>query len=331
MATRGQIDAPQFKGLAHAVLKYHGNIGEIRSAGALPDEAQRLVDTAVVRVGLERLSFVGDLISEGLVFPISNFLGVMEVYWEKEGKIGHAERVMLPTARGERQMPARVGARIPNYLTIDDFSFNVRVLLASERSGAPLDVSMVEQATRRVNEAIEDAGINGAGISVAGHDAPGLLNAPNVNTYQYVGGEAWDVVGHTGEEILSDVLAMIDVLQGDGYYGPYNLYLPTLYGSKLNQDFKSATSGTIRERLEAIEAGGRTIRIRVADRLPANRVALVQMTSNVVDVIVGQQPIPISWEEGPGWDKHFVVLANVVPRIRDDADGKSGIVLGNTT
>jgi len=321
---RGRAPMP---GLGNALLRCN-SIDELRTLAPLPKDAQELIDRAVVRVGLDRLIIVQDLMAEGLTYSLPDPLSVMELYWERADEIGDARRVMLPHARGEDQLAEFDGQRIPIYATIDDFTLNIRTLRASERAGAPLDTFQVEQATRRVNESIEDAAINGAGLAVGGNSAPGLLDAPNKGTSIYTGGEAWDASGHTGEEILGDVLAMVDVAQAAKKYGPYNLYIPTEYGNKLNADFKANSALTIRQRLEELEVGGRNLRIRVADLLPDDRTALVQMTSDVIDVIVGQEPTVISWESGDGFVRYFIVMAFVVPRVRDDYDGNSGIVIG---
>ncbi len=307
------------------------SIKEFRGLSPLPEDAQRQIDAAVTRVGRQRLVIVEDLLAEGLTYPLNDWLSVTELAWDKVSEVGHAQRTMVPKARGERQVQDRLRNVLPIYCTWDDFSFNVREMRASERVNAPLDTSHVEQATRRVNEAFEDQAINGIDFNVVGNTAPGILTEDNVNTQAYVGNEAWDNVGHTGDEIYGDVSAMIDKLQAKNYYGPYNLYIPTLYGSKLNQDFKANGDKTIRQRLEEIEAGGRNLRIRVADQLPANRTALIQMTNNVIDVVVGQTPAEVSWEDGAGWERFFVILGCMIVRVKSDYEGKSGIVIGNTT
>ena len=306
-----------------------GSVGAFRAAAPLPVDTQRVIDNAVVRVGRQRLVIVDDLLSAGLTFPLPNWLAVPTLYWERIGEAGHAQRTMVPKARGERQIMDRAGVTIPIYCTWDDFSFDIRSLLAAERVGSPLDTTHAEQATRNVNEAFEDSVINGIDFNVAGNTVLGLLDS--TNTYAYTGAEAWDAAGHTGEEILADVLGMIDVAIADGFYGPYNLYIPTLYGSKINADFKSATSGSTRERLEMIDVGGgQRLTIKVADKLPANRTALVQMTSDVIDLVVGQTPTMVSWEDGPGWERFFVVLGCIIPRIKVNSAGNYGVVVGNT-
>lgn len=331
MLQRAFANSTGMRGLTAALLG-SGTIPALRQASPLPDEAQRVIDNAVIGVGLERLVIVGDWLSEGLVYNLPNPLSVTEVYHEKVSKVGHAKRVMNPTSRGENQLLDRSGVRTPVYITMDDFQFPIRTLLASERVGAPLDTAQAAQTTRRVNEAIEDAAINGWNPTVAGNSTYGLLTHPNVNTVAYTGNEAWDAAGHTGEEILTDVLNMIEALQGDRFYGPYNLYVPTSYGIKLMEDFKANSGLTIQRRLEEVQAGGRGLRVRVADNLPADRTVMMQMTSDVADVIVGEQPTLISWTDGgPGWELFFAVLAIMVPRIKSTYTGQSGIVKGYTS
>ncbi len=311
-----------------------GSIDEMRNLAPLPKDAQEAIDSAVIQVGLDRLVITADVMAEGLTFNLPDPLSVLELYWEKQSKAGYAQRTMTPGTRGEDQLSDRTGVRIPIYATTDDFSFGIRVLRAAERAGTPLDTNGVSQATRRVNEAIEDAFINGAGLTVDGETAPGLLNAPNVNTQAYVDTEAWTHANHSGQDILDDVLNMIGTLQADRKFGPYNLYIPTTYGNEINKNFGDGVTTfdmTIRQRLEAIKAGGRDLRIRVADQLPTDRTALVQMTSDVVDVVVGQEPTVVSWQDGPGWNRFFVVLAFMCPRVKDDYDGGSGICVGDTS
>ena len=116
---------------------------EMRAASPLPRDAQMLIDQAVIRTGLDRLSIVQDLLAEGLTYPLPNPLSVTEIYWESISKTGGAFRTMSPEARGEYQLPARTPYRIPVYLTMDDFSLNIRTLLMSRRVGAPLDTTRV--------------------------------------------------------------------------------------------------------------------------------------------------------------------------------------------
>jgi Family of unknown function (DUF6260) len=316
--------------IAQALLRSNLSIPELRALSPLEENAQRIVDQAVVSVGLERLVIAADIMAAGLTFPLTDPLSVMEVQWERTQRTGGAQRTMMPQARGEYQLPDRSIRRIPVYLTTDDFSLNIRTLKMSERIGAPLDTTLIQQATRRVNEAIEDATINGAGVQVDGYGTPGLLNAPNVHAFTYGTNGAWDAAAKTGQNVLDDVLAMIALLQGSRKFGPYRMYVPISFGNALGKDFKTNTTGTVLQRILALNAGSEVISsIKVADQLPANRVILMQMTSDVVDMVDGQAPTVIPWTSIDGFVLYWMVMAIMVPRVRDDYDAQSGIVVGN--
>jgi|PlaIllAssembly_1097288.scaffolds.fasta_scaffold67945_2 hypothetical protein len=324
--------------IAGALLRALGETGELsiaslRSLSPLSDKAQVMVDKAVVEVGLERLVFVADLLAAGLTYPLTDPLSVTQVEWESTGKTGGAQRTMSPSARGENQMPARTINRVPIYLTTDDFSLGIRTLKMSQRVGQPLDTSLIKQATRRVNEAIEDAAINGATtldgepLVVSGYGAPGLLNAPNANTHSLTAA-AW-TTAPAGTTVVTETLEMVAKLQAAKKYGPYTLYVGTVIGNALDQDYSSLNPGaqTIRERLLKLEA---LKAIRVADMMPAGKAALVQMTSDVVEIINGQPPTVIPWTSLDGFTLFWLVMAIMVPRVRSDYDGNSGICIGTT-
>lgn len=307
---------------------------EFRAAAPLTDKAQVVIDRAVVEVGQQRLTFVADLISAGLTYSLNDPLSVSQLEWYSSDKVGAAKRTMSPSARGERKMPTLTPNRLPVYLTTDDFSIDIRTLKQSQRAGMPLDTTLVKQCTRSVNEAIEDAAINGAttldgqDLKVAGYGAPGILNAPNAEV-QTLTLAAWSTVP-VGQTVFNETMAMIAKLQGNNKFGPYRMYIPTTVGNMMAGDYNT-TSGnpvTIQNRLlqiPGLEA------IRIADKMPANKVALVQMTSDVVDVVMGQAPTVIPWTSLDGFMIYNLVMAIVIPRVRSDAAGDSGIVIGTLT
>ena len=326
--------------IAYRLLNSGLSIAELRAASPLEENAQRIVDHAVVEVGLERLQLAADMMAAGLTFPVTDPLSVLEVQWEQISKTGGAIRTMSPSARGEAQLPDRKIKRVPIYLTIDDFSIGIRTLKSSERIGTPLDTTLVKESTRRVNEAIEDAAINGAGVTVgAGDTTPGLtyglLTAPSANTAALTADwTGTNTIGTTGPAMLADVLAGISSLQAAKKFGPYNVYVGTKAGNLLNSDFKVNTTDTIRQRLEQVEAGGRMLNIRVADRMPNTAVqgdkqmAIVQMTDDTLDMVTGQSPTVIPWTSNDGFTLFWLVMAIMIPRFRDDYDGNSGVYIG---
>ncbi len=336
VSVRG-LRAPGFR-MLEAIEE--ASAAQFRAAAPLQDKAQVVIDRAVVEVGLQRLTFVADLLAEGLVYNLSDPLSVTQLEWSARSKTGAAQRTMSPSARRENHLPIVLPYRLPIYLTIDGFELDIRTLKMSERVGTPLDVAEIKSATRAVNEALEDAAINGAttldgqNLYVAGYAAPGLLNAPNANAYPLsVNWAGTNTIGTTGPAIVADVQGMMSALQTDLKYGPYNLYVGTAAGNLMQGDFKTNTTDTIMARLQQMDAGGRKLRVRVTDMFPGAatgvQAALVQMTSDVVDVVNGQPPTVVPWTSLDGFTIHNLVMAIMVPRVRSDYNGNSGICIGS--
>lgn len=324
---------PALSGMRAALSRY--GVGGLRAAAALPVDVQRLIDKALVRIGRFNLTIVNDLINAGLTRPLPNWLSVPSVYREAISESGHAQVTWVPKARGERQAPDREGFTIPIPCQWDDFSFTIREELTSERVGADLDTTSIEQATRNVNELIEVMAIeglkdaNGDPIKFNGHVISGLLDTTSVQAY--IDNQAWDDAGHSADDIQADVQNMIEVARLNKFRGPFNFYYPSNYSGKLNTNFSGNYPGTILQHLRELEYGGAKVNFKAADYLPDDTTLLIQMTSDVVDVIEGQRPTTVSWQDGPGWERFFVVLACIILRMFPNFNGDYGVVKGVPT
>lgn len=307
----------------------------LRTLAPMTDRAQVLLDRAVVEVGLQRLTLVADLMAAGLTYPLNDPLSVSQLEWNTMSKIGAAQRTMNPSSRGENKLPIVSPNRLPIYLTTDEFEIDIRTLRTSQRIGTPLDTSIAKQCVRAVNEAVEDAAINGAttldgqDLKVAGYTAPGLLNAPGAEA-ESLTAAAWSTAP-VGSTVFSQTQAMITKLQGNKKFGPYRMYVPTVVGNAMDSDYNATNNAqglTIRQRLLQID---QLQAVKVADLLPATKVILVQMTSDVVDIVMGQPPTIIPWTSLDGFQIHNLVMAIMIPRVRSDYNGDSGVVIGTLT
>jgi len=337
----GAMRAPGFRLLERAMEEerafraFQAAQGGLRTLAPLQDKAQVLIDKAVVEVGLQRLTFAKAVLAKGLVYNLTDPLSVTQLEWSSRNRTGAAQRTMSPSARTENKMPIVLTNRLPIYLTIDGFELDIRTLKMSERVGTPLDTTLVGSCTRSVNEAIEDATINGPTtldgqpLVNAGYSCYGLLNAPNANT-QALTQAAWTLATSVGGTIFAEVQAMITKEQVDLKFGPYTLVVGTAIGNVLDNDYTVTgtpvvTGRTIRERLLQIPS---LTDIIVADMMPAGKAVLVQMTSDVIDMVVGQPPTVIPWTSLDGFTIHNIVMAIMIPRVRSDYDGNSGICIG---
>lgn len=297
----------------------------LRTNTVLRKEEWLQYDTTVVEVARQRLRGVADLINAGLTYNLTNALGTMVVQWESMSDMNPAEVSMAAVTQGQNDRVVFTPSTLPIPIIHKDFMINVRALEASRRLGEPLDTTQAAIAARKVSEKIEEMLFLGGSITAGGGTVYGYLTAPNHNTGSLSGN--WAVASTTGEEIVLDVLAMMQSSNNDHMYGPYILYVPNDYFNRLGDDYKAASDRTILERLLALPG---IQDVRSAEQLPGGatgKVVLVQMTRDVIDLVNGMEPTPIMWETNGGLTLNFKVMAIMVPRIKSDYLGQSGITV----
>lgn len=309
---------------ATARFLQHGlNVNALRTNDILRRDEWKLFDDVVIKIARQRLNGVKDLLSLGLVFPVKNPLGKTIIQWEDESDMEDAVLSMDGISRDAGDRLDFTQNRVPNFITHKDFYLNIRHLEASRTLGEALDTAQAGVAARRVADKLEDTLFNGSLLSVSGDEAFGYLNHPNRNTGTFEGtGDAWDSAGKTGAQILDDVRSMMSVLQADFMFGPYILYVPSLYWIPLTDDFKAESDKTILQRILDLPS---IQDVKPADVLPANNTVMVQMTQDVVDMAVGQETTTVFWESEGGMQLNFKVMAIMVPRVKKTQTGQSGI------
>ena len=133
-------------------------------------------------------------------------------------------------------------------------------------------------------------------------------------------GEGW--LPSAARDVIADALAMISALEGINYRGPYNLYVPVNYMSALRDDYSTVKGDrTFIERLLAIEP------LQAIKGTPSltDEVVMVQMTSDVIDLSIGQDIVTVEWDSMGGLVTDFKIMAAIVPRVKSSAINESGI------
>ena len=309
--------------VAKALMQSSFNVNSLRTNDVLRKDEWERFDEKVIEVARQRLVGVGDLLSRGLSFPIDNALGVTRVEWEKVSDMEPAVINMAGVTEGEgdRVTFALEGTPLP--IIHKDFTINIRVLEASRTLGQTLDTTQAALATRLVSERTEEMLFDGfAGIKMQNATILGYKTAPDRNTGSITD---WSLVATTGETIVDEVLAMMLALTTDNYNGPYGLYVPLDYFNKLLDDFKANSDKSIFTRLMELPD---LEFIKISRNLPgggSGQIIMVQLTSDVVDIIDGLQPTMVQWETQGGMVINFKVMSIMAPRMKSDAAGQSGI------
>jgi uncharacterized linocin/CFP29 family protein len=201
-----------------------------------------------------------------------------------------------------------------------EFTYDLRYLRMTRRNGQQIDTVHGEIAARKVMEKIEGLILSGASIATNLGNIYGLLNQPQRNT----GGVSanWATAA-TGEQMVADVTAMITAAYADHMYGPYLLFVPTAVYIRMSEDYKVNGDLTILQRLMQIPG---LDGILPSERLTGTTILLVQMTSDVLQLVDGIQPTMVEWDGRGGFELNFMIFAIMLPRVRADYNGQSGIV-----
>lgn len=305
--------------VAQALLQSGFNVNSLRVEGVLRKDEWKMLDDVVVNIARSRLRLANDLVQRGLTLSLPNAMGTTRLEWERVSDMGAAEINMsgLTNSTNDRLEWDLVGMPIP--IIHKDFNINIRALEASRNRGMPLDTAQVEVATRKVADQIESLILSG-GFTVGTNGAIyGYTNFTDRNTGSVTA--AWGST--TGANILTDVLNMIKAANADLMYGPFVLYVPQATYVHMAEDYKAESDKTILQRLleiPTLEA------VLPSDTMTGNGGVLVQMTSDVVQLIDGIQPTVVQWESQGGMVQNFKVMAIMLPRIKSDKSGKCGIV-----
>jgi hypothetical protein len=233
-----------------------------------------------------------------------------------------AQVTMDAIARGKGDRPVYEQTYLPIPIIHSAFEMNDRFLQVARAAGNPIDTDSAEAAARRCAETLENMLFTNITYPYGGGTIYSYLNHPSRIPGSLTA--AWTSTGYTGADIIADVLAMKQEAIDNRRYGPYVLYVPTAYETILDMDFSTAKGmNTIRERILQI---GNIQAVTVVDRLPANNVLLVQMTSDVVRLVEGWDFTTVQWQELGGFVNKFMVMTIQVPQIRTSKGQLTGVV-----
>jgi hypothetical protein len=214
-------------------------------------------------------------------------------------------------------------AGIPLPIIHKDWHFNIRKLAASRRRGGPaLDTVHARVAGRKIGEKLEFMLLNGGpkflGLEIYGYRThPGRAQL----TFEATGA-SWDNPAKTGDQMITDLQAGVAALEARGYYGPYQVYVPSGFSSNLEKDYKAASDKTARRRLLELD---RISGITTVDLLAADEMLMVQMTPDVVELLESEPLQTIQWDIEGGMAVNFKALTIQVPLLRSNVNDETGI------
>lgn len=263
-----------------------------------------------------------DLRAAGLTKPLDGLGVSISTYGMTSDMTGASINMSIVPRKGENDRLDYSTVSVPIPIISKPFFLDIRTLDASRRgTGEALDTAQVRVAGIKVVEAIENMIFNGSTVQLGSAVIYGYTNAPYriADTATNFGGGDFGTDGNAHKTISG----MIAALVAKGFNGPFGVYIaPTQYAQTLN-----LTGANLSDtQLSVIQ---RTIPdlkfIKRAPKLADGSVLVVQLTKDVVDLAIGSDVVPVSWQDYGGLVNEFIVLAAMAPRIKYDVDHNQGI------
>jgi uncharacterized linocin/CFP29 family protein len=305
----------------------------VHNVATLRRDDWKIIDDAVVKAAKPRLKAVADLRSQGLQFVIPNGMGKTVLETATQSDVDAASVSMEGLVQGQNDRPLFGLTNLPLPIIHKDFFLSLRQLQASRNGGSPLDTTIAELSARRVAEEAEKLllGVSTVADQYAfgGGTIYGLTDHPNRNTKTMTAPTA---SGWAPATTVQEVLEMRLQLQNDNHFGPYRIYCSKAWDVYLDDDYSSAKGDlTLRGRLRQISEIQDVVTLDYLDEAGTAYVMIVvQMTSDVVRMVIGMEITTVQWETMGGMQLNFKIMAIMVPQVRVDYGNSSGIVHGTT-
>jgi uncharacterized linocin/CFP29 family protein len=296
----------------------------VNAPATLRRDEWKIFDDAVQKAARPRLSAFADLRAAN-TRRIPNAMSKTILQYHTMGDITPATISMDGLRISEFDRPHFDVGSLPLPILHKDFQFSSRQIAESRNGTTPLDTTMAELASRRVAEEAEKLLLGlSTTYSYGGATVYGYTNFPNRHTFNDVDSPE-DADWHP-RKLLRTLARMKEALNNDLYYGPFVVYFSPAWDLYLDDDYfgEGANFGdiTLRERLGKING---ISAMRTLEFLPGFQILMVQMTSDVAQAVVGMDITTVQWESQGGFLLNFKVLAMLVPFLRSDFRGNTGI------
>ena len=290
------------------------------------------LDEAVIRAAKPRLRAARDLRQAGLVYMLPNGIAKTVMQYQAQSDIGGAAISMDGMRESEADRPVFSLVNFPLPIIHKDFQLPLRQVLASRTGYSPLDTTTAELAGRRVAEQVEQLTLGCSNTNFLGQTSftwdsstvYGYMNWPSRITYSIT---QPTTVGWIPQNTVEDVLAMKKASQQAFHFGPWMLYGGLYWDTYFDDDYKPTYNDmTLRQRLREIDG---ILDVRTVDYIPDDSLLLVQQTTDVVRLVIGMDITTVQWESHGGMQLNFKVMCVMVPQLRTDFNGNTGVVHGS--
>lgn len=284
------------------------------------------IDKTLREVAAARATNIKLLKDKGLVYNLSNPFAAEEYKYLKIAD-GHDADVSMnfKTERDKDKQAVKPGT-VPIPIISWLWDFDIRDLQMSRTYGRNLDLQGGKVGARKIAEKLEKM-LFGAEKTV--FDDKILYSIPTFPDKNVGSISDWSNTSTTTATIIANVLNLKKLSIIAKHYGPWILFISNDFESRMDDDFLPGASTysnlTVKERI--LKIGG-IMDVIVSDFLPSKTAALVQMSTDTIELVNGLELTTVQWENKG--NIMFTMLSFVVQSVvlKSDFNGNSGIVVG---
>lgn len=265
-----------------------------------------------------------DLRARGDAIGIPNGMGKSTYEYQRVTDVGPAITSFDGIREGDSDRLHFDYTGIPLPIVHKDFQFSARQLSISRNGGPSLDTMMARLSARKVMEEVEKYTVGSQTFAFGGYNIYGYTNFPARLTQTITAPSS-----NNHATTISELLSMRKKLTDKGYGGPFRVYMSNAWDQYLDEDYSTAGSrmDTLRQRILRIDG------IQSVDRSywlgTGNAIVMVQMTPDVAQAVVGMDVTTLQWPSKGGMAINFKIMAILVPLLRSDINGLTGICHGS--
>lgn len=313
-------------------LNVQGKDGKVRRQNVIVKNAESTLrrdewiffDDTVVEEAFPELRLWGDLVSQGCGWNMPEAMSAPVIQHQTVIRSGNATISMSGLRTANRSRPIYDTVNFPIPLVHSDFSFDYREIQESRRKGVPLDDTQIREATRQCVQEIElvTQGTRGS-FSHGGGTIYGLTNYPDRITKALTLPTS---AGWRPQTTYDELLDMLQAAQDIYFNGSFRMYYSPGWTKYMNTHFTPAyDGGTLKSQVSQIDGISGMMKL---DQLPGYQIILVQTDKRTVRCINGMNLKTIQWESHGGFQLNYKVIGIMVPQIRSNASGNTGIIHG---
>lgn len=290
-------------------------------------EEWKAIDTRLREIAASRQVGIAKLKELGLVYNLANPFASQSLEYIKTSDMHDASVNMNFKVTNETDKQAVKTANIPIPVISWKWGFDIRELQMSRLYNRPLDLQGAKVGARKIGEKLESMMFGANATILDDKKIDSIISFADSNKIATL--HNWNATGTTTTDILDDVIALKKKSIEDKHFGKWILFVAQNYEARLDDDYGvDATTKAYIPLMDRIKKINGILDVIVSDFLPADTVALVQMTNDTIELINGMELTTVQLMNAGGLNFEMLSFVMQTPAVKSDYDGNCGIVIG---